>query len=60
MSAALFIVFITLISAAICYRIAKKRGANPAFWIVLAAVIGPLAIPFVFLAKPKQTTRLEG
>jgi hypothetical protein len=37
----------------LCHRIAKRRGAKPVFWAVMGALFGPLAIPFVFLAKPK-------
>lgn len=34
--------------------IAEKRGANVVFWAVMGAVIGPFAIPFVFLTKPNS------
>ena len=37
----------------ICHYIAKKRGANPVFWGVMGAAFGPLAIPFIFLARRK-------
>ena len=43
---------IFIISAVICHRIARHRGANAVFWGVMGAVFGPLAIPFVFLARP--------
>lgn len=44
--------FTVLVSAALCHAIAKQRGANPVIWGVMGIVFGPLAIPFVFLAKP--------
>ena len=40
-----------IISAIICHYLAKKRGANVAFWGVMGLVFGPLAIPFAFLSK---------
>jgi uncharacterized membrane protein len=49
---ALFIIVI-LASIAICHWIAKKRGVNPVFWGLMGALFGPLAIPFVFLVRPK-------
>jgi hypothetical protein len=48
------IVLIALLSIAICRSIAKKRGANTLFWSIMGALFGPLAIPFVFLSKPKN------
>jgi len=38
-------------SGIICHFLAKSRGANPVFWGVMGILFGPLAIPFVFLAK---------
>jgi hypothetical protein len=37
----------------LCHQTAKRRGAKPVFWAVMGALFGPLAIPFVFFAKPK-------
>ena len=34
--------------------IAQRRGASFVFWAVMGAVFGPLAIPFVYLAKEKK------
>ena len=42
---------IFLVSGIICHYIAKKRKANPVFWGVLGVMLGPVAIPFVFLSK---------
>ncbi len=53
MPMAFTITLVTLISCYTCYRVAKNRRANIAPWVVLGALIGPLAIPFVFFAKPK-------
>jgi hypothetical protein len=51
---AIFIVVCT----GICYWVAKKRGANVPYWVVMGALIGPFAIPFVFFSKPKAPTGL--
>ena len=40
-----------VVSAVICHLIAKRRGANPVYWGVIGFLCGPLAIPFVFLAR---------
>ena len=40
-----------IFSGIICHFLAKSRGANPVFWGVMGVLFGPLAIPFVFLAK---------
>jgi len=37
----------------ICHFIAKSRGSDPVFWGVMAAIFGPLAIPFVLFSKPE-------
>lgn len=41
-------------SIVFCHMVAKRRGANPVFWGVMAVIFGPLAIPFVFLSKKKK------
>lgn len=46
--------FIEVFFIVICHTIAKKRGSNPIFWAVMGGIFGPLAIPFVFLSKPKK------
>lgn len=48
---------IWLISAVVCVGIAKHRHVKATTpWKMLVAVIGPLAIPLVLLAKPQQPT----
>jgi hypothetical protein len=37
-----------------CHYIAKHRGAQPVFWGWVAFMVGPLALPFVFFARPQQ------
>ena len=48
------ILIVSVASIMICPFLAKKRGANPVFWGVMGALFGPLAIPFVFLAKTES------
>jgi len=51
----IFIVLaVNLSSIFICHYFAKKRGLKPVFWGVMGAIFGPLAIPFVFIAKPEN------
>ena len=48
-------VVVWIISAIICYMIAQKRGVEPTlFWNLVVVFLGPLAIPLVFLARPKS------
>jgi len=44
---------IGIASAIMCYLIADRRGANPAFWGVMGFTFGPFALPFAFLAGRK-------
>lgn len=42
-----------ILSAAICFWIARVRHIKPNFfWNALIVLLGPLAIPLFFLAKP--------
>ncbi len=43
-----------LLSVWACWAIARLRGANVVFWVVLAILIGPLAVPFAFFAQPDK------
>ncbi|MDH3759569.1 MAG: hypothetical protein OEU50_01220 [Gammaproteobacteria bacterium] len=48
------VLLVGLMSVVTCYLVAKKRNANTTFWVAMAVLFGPLAIPFVFLAKSKD------
>lgn len=46
-------VFIWILSAGICIWIGKVRHIKPNFfWNATVAILGPLAIPLLFLARP--------
>jgi hypothetical protein len=51
-----FIPFLVwLISAFICHLIAKKRNVKVStLFITLVVILGPLAIPLVYLFKPES------
>jgi hypothetical protein len=50
-------VLIWLLSAVICYYIAKARGVKPGLtWNVIVVLLGPFAIPLIFLAKAEEST----
>ncbi len=51
---AYLLVSITVISVGICYYAAKQRGLSKPYWLFMGALFGPLAVPFVFLAKSKH------
>lgn len=46
----------SLVSAGVCYIIAKQRGASVPYWVVMALLVGPFSVPFVFFSKPKSIT----
>ena len=47
-------IVVTLISMLLMYFIAGQRGANQKFWVIMAFLFGPLALPFVFFSKRTQ------
>ncbi len=48
---------IWLLSAVVCYYIAKTRGVKPnAIWGIVVVLLGPFAIPLIFLAKAEEST----
>ena len=54
MSLAFLVMAITLCSAFICFTVSKEKGLNSTFWLWMAIVFGPLAVPFIYLSKPKE------
>ena len=50
MSVVVLLLIVSVISIVICYVVAKRKCAKASFWVLMAAVFGPLAIPFVFYA----------
>lgn len=53
-------VLIWLLSAMICYYIAKTRGVKPGLmWNVIVVLLGPFAIPLIFLAKAEESTKAD-
>ena len=51
MASGLIILLICISSAIYCHTEAKRRGLSPVLWGTLGAVVGPLAIPFLFLSE---------
>ena len=50
-------VLIWLLSAIICYYIAKTRGVKPGLmWKMTVVLLGPFDIPLIFLAKAEEST----
>lgn len=48
------LIALALVSVVTCYLIARSRSADTLFWILMGLVLGPLAIPFAFFARPKK------
>ena len=51
------LLLLNILSIFICYSVAKHRGAKTIFWAIVGAILGPLAIPFVFFSKPQVMPR---
>lgn len=54
MGSIIVFLLIPIVCAVICYSVAKKRNAAVPFWVVMGAVFGPFALPFVFMSKPER------
>jgi hypothetical protein len=46
------LIIASLLSMLACYLIARSRNADRVFWILTGLLLGPLAIPFAFFARP--------
>jgi hypothetical protein len=44
----------SLLSMLACWLIARSRSADTRFWAWAGLLLGPLAIPFAFFARPLQ------
>ncbi len=43
-----------LLFVIIGHMLARRKGLNPVFWGVMGGLFGPLILPFLFLAKPRN------
>ncbi|UAA37831.1 hypothetical protein KIH87_14135 [Paraneptunicella aestuarii] len=50
----IMLLLLTLLSIGCTYWIAKRRHADVRFWIMMALLFGPLALPFVLFARSKK------
>ncbi len=48
------LILLIVICVASGHLLAKRKGLNPVFWGVMAGLFGPLALPFLLLAKNKN------
>ena len=49
----IWLLILSLLSMAFCYAVARSKSANQVYWAMMGLCFGPLAIPFVFFARPK-------
>lgn len=49
----LALVFVTLASMILSHQFAKRRGLKPANWVLLAALVGPLALVLLLFIPPR-------
>lgn len=50
------IIILTLLSMLACYLVARSRSADRGFWLLMGLLLGPIAVPFAFFAKPKASS----
>ena len=48
------LIIVIIVSATICFYVAKNKNLNARYWVFAGCLIGPIAIPFVFLANSKK------
>lgn len=48
-----WLIIAALLSMGACFLIARSRGADSWYWLLMGLLLGPLAIPFAFFSKPK-------
>jgi len=48
------LIAINVISIIVCLYFAKRRKASLGYWALVAALLGPFALPFVLFAKEKK------
>ena len=48
------ILIVTGLSMLACYQIVNARSGDRVFWVLMALLFGPFAIPFAFFAKPQS------
>jgi hypothetical protein len=54
MPTAYALVALNILCIYLCYQVAANRNADARFWGFMGLFFGPLALPFVFLAKAKD------
>lgn len=47
------LVFLSLAGMILSHQFAKRRGLKPANWVLLAALIGPLALVLMLFVPPR-------
>ena len=48
-----FLLLAILLFVYLARILARRKGLDPVFWGVMGALFGPLALPFILLAKPR-------
>ncbi len=54
MPTAYALVVINILCIFVCYQVAKERKGDTRFWGWMGVLFGPLAVPFVFFARPQE------
>lgn len=54
MTLSIALLMVSALCVYVCYAVAKSKKANLLFWVTMGLLFGPLAVPFVFFAKPRN------
>ena len=49
----------TIVSTLLAYYIAKEKGLNVKFWVIMAIILGLLVLPFIFFTKNNSKENVE-
>lgn len=47
-------ILVTMVSMMSAYSMAKKKGANQKFWVLMALLFGPLILPFILFSSSTE------
>lgn len=60
MTILIFLIIAILLSTIVCYFVARSKNLNVQYWVLAGCLLGPFAIPFIFLANSKAKNESNG
>ena len=47
-------ILMTVLSTLLAYHMAKEKGLNVKFWVIIAIIFGLLVLPFIFFISSRR------